>query len=84
MCKSVNILVFRSYQCCPGALSCFVYFQDHLLHLKIMPGFLSPINKHMFTFCVRDIYLILMNIHAQLNTGALAFPFLYLSFGWSC
>ena len=20
MCKSVNILVFRSYQCCPGAL----------------------------------------------------------------
>ena len=23
MCKSVNIFVFRSYQCCPGALRIF-------------------------------------------------------------
>ena len=29
MCKSVNIFVFRSYQCCPGALNTML--QEHSL-----------------------------------------------------
>ena len=55
MCKSVNILVFRSYQCCAGALIRKDYLRWHHVKFSIWVGISSEKKNWGYNLTIRSV-----------------------------